>query len=139
MIEHWQEHFKVLFFNLFEVHESAIENLPKLELIQRMDRIPAIEEVEKAVRQINSRKAPVFLPVDLLQTESESVRQETPNLMINNWRGSIPQDWVDGILISIYKSKGDKSTCDTVKGDAMESTQKAWMPTDLCTHAPGTT
>ena len=116
IMERWQEHFKDLFFNPSEVDELVIENLPQLEVVYRMDRIPTIEEVDKAVKQINSGKAPVFVPVELLQTGSENVRHELANLMINNWGGSIPQDWVDVILLALYKNKAEKSICDNYRG-----------------------
>ena len=28
----------------------------------------------------------------------------------------MPQDWIDGILVSLYKSQGEKSVCDHYHG-----------------------
>ena len=116
IIERWQEHFRDLFFNPSVVDESVIDNLPQLEIKHHMDRIPTLEEVDKAVNQINSGKAPVHIPVELIKTRSEKVRQATLDLMIQNWGGTIPQDWIDGILMPLYKSKGEKSVCDNHRG-----------------------
>ena len=81
-----------------------------------MARIPSLEEIDRAVKQITSGKAPVQIPVELLKTGSETVKQEVANLIRSSWGGSIPQDWIDGILLPLYKSKGEKSNCDNHRG-----------------------
>ena len=81
-----------------------------------MDRPPTLDEVDRAVKQHSSRKAPVFLPVELLQTGSDKVFRAMADLLISNWGGTIPQDWIDGILLALYKSKGVKSICDNYRG-----------------------
>ena len=116
IMNRWQEHFQDLFFNPSEVDESVIDNLPQLEIKHRMAKIPSLEEIDRAVKQITSGKAPVQIPVELLKTGSETVKQEVANLIRSSWGGSIPQDWIDGILLPLYKSKGEKSVCDNHRG-----------------------
>ena len=116
IMNRWQEYFQDLFFNPSEVDDSVIDNLPQLEIKHRMARIPALEEVDRALKQITSGKAPVHIPVELLKTGSETVKQEVANLIRSTWGGSIPQDWIDGILLPLYKSKGEKSVCDNHRG-----------------------
>ena len=37
----------------------------------------------------------------------------------------MPQDWIDGILVSLYKSQGEKSICDHYHGiTLLESVRK---------------
>ena len=116
ILDRWQEHFQDLFYNPSVVDESVIDNLPQFEIKHRMDRIPTLEEVDIAVKQLSSGKAPVHLPVELIKTGSETVRQATLNLILGTWGGNIPQDWIDGILFPLYKSKGEKSICDHYRG-----------------------
>ena len=42
--------------------------------------------------------------------------QATFNLIVQNWRKAIPQDWIDGILMPFYQSKGEQSVCDNHHG-----------------------
>ena len=57
--------------NTSEVDNDAIDNLPQAEIRHHLDRIPTFEEVDVAVKQLNSGKASV--PVELLQTGSKNV------------------------------------------------------------------
>ena len=82
-----------------------------------MDRIPTFEEVELAVKQINSGKASVEIPVELLQTGSKNVLHAMHDSFVKSWGGTpIPQDWINGILVSLFKGKGEKSICDNFSG-----------------------
>ena len=39
------------------------------------------------------------------------------NFITHSWEGNpIPQDWIDGILVSLLKGKGFKSICDNYHG-----------------------
>ena len=84
-----------------------------------MDLSPTIDEVHLALKQISSGKALglVGIPVELLQHGSESMLSSIHNVFTFSWKGTqIPQDWVDGILLSIFKGKGSKSECDHYRG-----------------------
>ena len=89
----WHEHFKDLFFNPSEVDNDAIDNLPQAEIRHHLDRIPTCEEVDVAVKQLNSGKASVQVPVELLQTGSKNVLHAIHESFVNCWDGTpIPQD-----------------------------------------------
>ena len=77
-----------------------------------MDNAPTMEEVNKAVNQIKNGKAPVHISVELMKTGSVNVRQATFDLIVQNWGETIPQDWIDAILMPLYKSKRERSVCD---------------------------
>ena len=92
---------------------DVIDSLPQLEIRHHIDRIPTFEEVELAVKQINSGKASVEIPVELLPTGSKNVLHS----FVKSWGGTpIPQDWINGILVSLFKCKGEKSICDNFRG-----------------------
>ena len=80
-----------------------------------MDLTPIIDEVRIALKQINYVKAPGLdgIPVELLQHGGENKLSSIHNMFTLSWKETpIPQDWVDGILVSIFKGKESKSECD---------------------------
>ena len=111
-MERWQEHFRDLFYNSSVVDEAVIEGLPQLEMKHSMGNAPTMEEVEKAVTRIKNGKAPVHIQVELMKTGCVNVRQVTFDLIVQNWGEAIPKDLIDGILMPLYKSKGERSVCD---------------------------
>ena len=119
ILQRWQEHFTDLFDNPSVVDENVIESLPQCDIILRMDRLPTLDEVKLAIKQINSGKAPGLdgLPVELLKVGSEKVTKAILDLITKSWTGTpIPQDWIDGILVSLFKGKGEKAICDNFRG-----------------------
>ena len=116
---HWQEHFKDLFHNPLPVSDMVIDSIPQLETRHHLNRLPTIEEVEHAVNQINNRKAPGLdrIPVEMLQIGSKNILHAVHDFTVTCWIGiPIPQDWTDGILVSLHKGKGQKSICDHYHG-----------------------
>ena len=119
IMKRWKEHFTDLFFNPSVVDETVIDSLPQRDLLHRMDRIPSLDEVKSSIKQINSGKAPGLdgIPVELLKIGGENLASAVLRLIITSWgEVPIPQDWIDGILVSIYKGKGSKSVCDNYRG-----------------------
>ena len=102
-----------------------IEGLPQFEMKHSMDNAPTMEEVDKAVTQIKNGKAPVHIPVELRKTGSLNMHQATSDLIVQNWGEIIPQDWINGILTPLYKSKRERSVCDNHRGITLESIGKA--------------
>ena len=84
-----------------------------------MSTLPTVAEVESALKRINTGRAPGLdgLPVEVLISGGEKILVEIHSLITNVWQGApIPQDWVDAILISLYKGKGAKSVCGNYRG-----------------------
>ena len=116
---HWQEHFKDLFHNPLPVSDMVIDSIPQLETRHHLNRLPTIEEVERAVNQINTRKAPGLdrIPVEMLQIGSKNILHAVHDFTVTCWIGiPIPQDWTDGILVLLHEGKGQKSICDHYHG-----------------------
>ena len=116
---HWQEYFKDLFQNPSPVSDIVIDSIPQLETRHHLNRLPTLEEVKCAVNQINTRKAPGLdrISVEMLQTGSKNILHAVYDFIITSWSGiPIPQDCIDGILVSLYKSKGEKSICHHYRG-----------------------
>ena len=115
----WTEHFSDLFHNPSVVDEDVIRSLPQRDLIPEMSILPTVAEVNSALKKINTGRAPGLdgIPVEVLVNGGEKILLEIHKMIVNVWQGSaIPQDWVDAILISLYKGKGSKSSCGNYRG-----------------------
>ena len=115
----WKEHFADLFDNLSEIDMSIIDSLPQRQIIYRLERSSSLEEVRIAIKQVSSGKAPGVdgIPVELLKVGSENVEQAVFRLITISWTGStVPQDWVDGIIITLFKGKAGRDICDHYRG-----------------------
>ena len=101
----WQQHFKDLFHNPSSVRDIVIDSIPQLETRHHLNRLPALEAVERAVTQINTRKATGLdgTPVEMLQTGSRNILHTVYDFIVTSWSGiPIPQHWIYGILVLLY-------------------------------------
>ena len=72
-----------------------------------------------AIKHINSGRSPGLdgIPVDLLKVKSFNVNPALFDLLTQCWNGSpLPNEWIDGALVCLYKGKGDKGSCDNYRG-----------------------
>ena len=110
--ERWREHFADLFFNPSVVDESA-SSLPQLDILHHVDRLLSVDEVVSAMKKDNARKAPVCIPIELLQHGGKHVANALHTLIKKSWLGSpVLQDWINGLLVSLFKGKETKSDYD---------------------------
>ena len=125
---HCQEHFKDLFHNASSVSDIVIDGIRELESRHHLNRFPTLQEVEGAVNQINTRKASGLdgIHVEMLQKGSKNILHAVYDFIVTCCSGiPIPQDWIDGILVSLYKGKGEKSIFDYYRGiTLLESVEK---------------
>ena len=115
----WYEHFSDLFRNPSIVDPDAIDSLPQYAMCHELDTEPTFEETQQAIKQINSRKAPGLdgIPIELLQHGGTNLQTAIHAYMRSAWNGDpIAQDWIDVILIMLYKGKGKKSICSSYRG-----------------------
>ena len=69
-------------------------------------------EVQKCLKSINTGKAPGSdgIYVESLLHSGDKVFDQLYKLICDVWNGSpVPQDWVDAILVSLYKGKSAKT------------------------------
>ena len=115
----WTEHFKDLFYNPSVVDEDIINGLPQREIIAEMMTIPDLEEIKTTIRKVNTGKAPGLdgIPVELLRFGGDNLAAAVHTFILHAWEGNhVPQDWVDAILLSLFKRKGSKSECGDHRG-----------------------
>ena len=119
IMQRWTEHFTELFYNPSDINEDVINNLDQQDIIPEMMVSPSLDEVRKTSREINTGRAPWLdgIPVEVLIHGGHKLDVEVHRLISDIWKGaSVPQDWVDAILISIFKGKGSKSVCGNYRG-----------------------
>jgi hypothetical protein len=78
-----------------------------------------VEEIEKAIKKLKNGKAS---GIDKLY--NEYIKNSVPflstlycklfNKVLND--GIVPEDWLVGLILPIYKGKGDKNNCDNYRG-----------------------
>ena len=69
------------------------------------------------MKKIKTGKALVCIPIELLQHGGKHVTNALHTLIEKFWLGSpVPQDWINGLLVSLFKGKRTKSDCDHHRG-----------------------
>ncbi|CAF5228955.1 unnamed protein product, partial [Rotaria magnacalcarata] len=123
-LERWREHFEELLVNVnsavgtHTIDSISIPNISALE-IQRQDKIPTLEEIQLALSQMKSKKAPGNdgITVDILKVGGTPVLIWLKELFVEIWENErIPENWSSAILIPLFKNKGDKTSCDNYRG-----------------------
>ncbi|CAF2121924.1 unnamed protein product [Rotaria magnacalcarata] len=86
---------------------------------EQQDKPPSLAEVQEAIRQMKSRKAPGNdgITADLLKAGGLPVAIWLHEIFVDIWKQEeIVEDWALAILIRLYKNKGDKKICDNYRG-----------------------
>ena len=106
IMDRWREHLADLFFNPSVIDENIINSLPQLDTLQHMDQLPSVVEVVTAMMKIKAGKAPVCIPIELLQNGGECIAVALHKLIVKCWLGSpLPQDWIDGLWFPFSRIK----------------------------------
>ena len=115
----WTEHFTDLFLNPSVVDFDALNSLPQHDLHPSLLREPTAEEIQACLKQLNTGKAPGLdgIPVELLLHGGENLLNALKHLILCVWSDKpMPQDWIDAVLVILYKGKGKKSLCGSYRG-----------------------
>ena len=119
IMHRWSEHFSSLFSDKRRVEESSLLRIPQAEVKTGLDDLPTLEEVKKAVRQMNPGKSPGIdgIPAEVYQYGGEKVTVCLHDLFTKCWeQGLVPQDLRNAIIVSLYKNKEVKSGCSNYRG-----------------------
>ena len=115
----WTEHFTDLFDNTSATDESVINRLPQKEILKEMMADSTFDEVKSTIKEVNTGKVSGLdsIPVELLRCGGDNIATAAYTFIIGVWHGDpVPQDWVDAIMLPLYKGKGSKENCGDYRG-----------------------
>ena len=77
------------------------------------------DEVKSTIEEVNTGKASGLdgIPVELLRCRGDNIAAAVYTFIIGVWHDDpVPQDWVDAIMLPLYKGKGSKTNCGDYRG-----------------------
>ena len=90
------------------INDEAKRYLPQLATNLELNASLSIEEVNKAIKQITSGKAPGpdAIPAEVFKTDSESIPNQLTSLFQTMWNQEhLSQDFRDATIVHIYKKR----------------------------------
>ena len=88
-------------------------------ILSEMMTNPTFDEVKSTIEEVNTGKAPGLdgIPVELLRCGGDNIATAVYTFILGVWHGDpVLQDWVDAIMLPLYKGKGSKSNCGNYRG-----------------------
>ena len=110
--ENWSEHFQELFSADRVVQDSALLRIPQLPVKVELDELPSMEELIKAIEQMNSGKAAGVdeIPPEFWKSGGPALHSKLHELLVCCWeQGKLPRNLHDAVIVTLYKNKGEKS------------------------------
>ena len=124
ILERWAEHFDSVLNRPAVINDEAIARLPQVTINTELDAPPSYEEVNKAIKQMTSGKAPGpdAIPAEVYKTGGETIRNQLTSLFQSMWNEEqLPQEFRDATIVHIYKRKGNRQSCDNHRGISLLS------------------
>ena len=122
--ERWREHFHSLLNCDNAGEHEVVDGLEVLPLRQEIDVPPTEEEVAAALASLGERKAPGgdAIPAEILKFGGDAVKRALAAFYMQCWETkTLPQDFRDAKIVSIYKRKGDRQNCGNHRGISLLS------------------
>ncbi|CAH1252113.1 OBSCN [Branchiostoma lanceolatum] len=92
--------------------------------MDELDAEPTLDELNKAIDSLSTGKAPGSdaIPPDLLKHCKTVLLLPLHELLCQCWKeGAVPQDMRDSKIVTLYKSKGERSDCNNYRGISLLS------------------
>jgi exonuclease III len=124
LLERWAEHFDGVLNRPSSINDEAIERLPQVDTNEALAIPPTDEEVEKAVKQMSTGKAPGpdAIPAEVYKSGGPALNRKLTEMFHSVWESeTLPQDFKDATIVHIYKRKGNKRSCDNHRGISLLS------------------
>ena len=118
VVARWSEHFQKLLNVPGHIDHEALDNIP-----QRLDEIPTMDEMARAIAGLKDGKAPGGdgIPAEVWKHAGDNLFSRLHQLITNAWEMcSVPQAWKNASIITIYK-KGDRTDCGNYRGISLLS------------------
>ena len=118
------EHFKSILNLNAEVDVEAIDSLPQRPTLKELSGVPSPAEVRSAIKQMSKGKSPGMdgIPAEIFKHGGPNLVSALTNLFSVVWlNGSVPQDFKDASIITLFKNKGSRTCCDDYRGISLLS------------------
>ena len=119
----WVEHYSELLNRSSNVNIDIVNSIKQHPIVHEMSEDPTRKEVASAAKLLNNDKAPGIdgLTAEILKCGGKRMDELLHKLILHYWRKqSVPQDWIDAILISLHKS-GVRDNCGNFRGISLLS------------------
>jgi len=123
-LRRWVDHYSTLYSNPVPFDDSVLDSIEQLPELTSLDSQPTLQEVERALKDMKSGKAPGSdgIPPELLKLDVPVLREHLLDLLVSCWReGRVPQDLKDAKLVTLFKNKGSRQVCDNYRAIALLS------------------
>ncbi|KAL8563736.1 hypothetical protein ACOMHN_063504 [Nucella lapillus] len=124
ILERWAKHFGSVLNRPAVINDEAIARLPQVAINTELDAQPSYEEVNKAIKQMTTGKAPGpdAIPAEVYKTGGETIRNQLTSLFQSMWKQEhMPQEFRDATIVHIYKRKENRQSCDNHRGISLLS------------------
>ncbi|XP_030754472.1 uncharacterized protein LOC115881203 [Sitophilus oryzae] len=108
----WKEHFSLVLNQNSNIDQEVYDLLPQYDTANFLSIPLAREEIADAIASLKNNKAPGkdSIPAEIYKALTPELMPHLENLFTVIWeQESVPQDFRDSIIISLYKNKGDKT------------------------------
>ena len=123
VVARWNEHFQKLLNVPGDIDQEALDNIPQRVIKTKLDKIPTMEEMARAIAGLKDDKAPGGdgIPAEVWKHAGDNLFSRLHQLITNAWEmGSVPQAWKDASIVTINK-KGDRTDCGNYRGISLLS------------------
>jgi len=124
ILSRWAEHFHEVLNQAPTFDPSVLSQIPDWDTADSLMQPPSHYEVQRAINQMKSGKAPGNdgLPPELFKSGGPKLIAKLVQLFGNAWiKRAVPQDFKDALIVHIFKRKGDRSVCDDHRGISLLS------------------
>jgi len=124
ILDRWAEHFNSVLNRPAAINDQAIARFPQLAINAELDTPLTYEEVNKAIKQMTTGKAPGLdaIPAEVYKTGGETIRSQLTSLFQSMWyQKHLPQEFRDTTIVHIYKRKGNCQACNNHRGISLLS------------------
>lgn len=116
----WAEYFEQLYMADPPNGQLPVAGLQMAEADPPIDEAPpSLDEVREAVARLRGGKAPGVcnISAELLKAGGEAMTRGLHAVLTAVWQsGTFPPDWTRGLVIPIWKGKGDRQDCNNYRG-----------------------
>lgn len=119
ILDRWHGHFSGLLNTHNPCDRSQLDSIADRPVVLEMDVLPSMQEISMAVQSLRNGKSPGVdgIPGEVLKHGGAVLHGRLYELISAIWAAeSVPQQWKDAKIISIYKKKGERSHCGNSRG-----------------------